>query len=138
MQKSIILAVAALVSVALADSSSGNTISRRLNMGGESETKRNVQAISTSYTSAQYCPSTKTYYYSKAFVCPAAVTTYSSAQYCPSTKTYYYSYSFYCAPTSISSITGALNYASSAVSSATSAVNSALTYTYGQYCSYTR
>ena len=32
------------------------------------------------------------------FVCPAAVTAYSSAQYCPSTKTYYYSYSFYCAP----------------------------------------
>ena len=25
-------------------------------------------------------------------------TAYSSAQYCPSTKTYYYSYSFYCGP----------------------------------------
>jgi hypothetical protein len=63
MQKSLILAVAALVSVAMADSSTGNTISRRLNMGGESETKRNVQAISTTFSSAQYCPTTKTYYY---------------------------------------------------------------------------
>ncbi len=63
MQKSLILAFAALVSVALADSSTGNTISRRLNMGGESETKRNVQAISTTFSSAQYCPTTKTYYY---------------------------------------------------------------------------
>jgi hypothetical protein len=52
MQKSVLLAVAALVSVALADSSSGNTISRRLNMGGENEAKRNIQAISTSYTTA--------------------------------------------------------------------------------------
>jgi hypothetical protein len=63
MQKSLIIAFAALVSVALADSSTGNTISRRLNMGGESETKRNVQAISTTFSSAQYCPTTKTYYY---------------------------------------------------------------------------
>jgi hypothetical protein len=63
MQKSLIIAFAALVSVALADSSTGNTISRRLNMGGESETKRNIQAISTTFSSAQYCPTTKTYYY---------------------------------------------------------------------------
>ena len=45
MQKSVLLAVAALIAVASANSSNGNTISRRLNAGGETETKRNVQAI---------------------------------------------------------------------------------------------
>ena len=126
MQKSFILAVAALVSVALADSSSGNTISRRLNMGSDSESKRNVQAISTSYTTAQYCSTTRTYYYSRSFVCPKT-STYSSAQYCPSTRTYYYSYSFYCAPT-----------VTSTIGSITSAVTSATTYSSAQYCSYTK
>jgi hypothetical protein len=127
MQKSIILAVAALVSVALADPSSGNIISRRLNMGSESETKRNVQAISTSYTSAQYCPSTKTYYYSKAFYCAPSVTgtinsisnavtsatTYSTAQYCSYTKSYYYSKAYVC---------------SAAIGNALNAANNALNY----------
>jgi hypothetical protein len=46
-----LLAVAALFTVALANTSNGNTISRRL-MGGENETKRNIQAVSTTYTSA--------------------------------------------------------------------------------------
>ena len=81
MQKSVLLAITALVALASANSSNGNGISRRLIVGGENETKRNVQAVSTTYTTAQYCPSTKTYYYSKSFVCPAtaAATTYSSA-----------------------------------------------------------
>ena len=52
MQKSVLLAVAALIAVASANSSNGNTISRRLNVGGETETKRNVQAISTTFSSA--------------------------------------------------------------------------------------
>jgi hypothetical protein len=52
MQKSVILAIAALVALASANSSHGNGISRRLNVGGENETKRNVQAVSTTYTTA--------------------------------------------------------------------------------------
>jgi len=52
MQKSVILAIAALVALASANSSNGNGISRRLNMGGENENKRNVQAVSTTYSTA--------------------------------------------------------------------------------------
>ena len=52
MHKTVLLTIAALVAVAFANSSNGNSISRRMNVGGESETKRNVQAISTTYTSA--------------------------------------------------------------------------------------
>ena len=52
MHKTVLLTIAALVAVALANSSNGNSISRRMNVGGENETKRNVQAISTTYTSA--------------------------------------------------------------------------------------
>jgi len=52
MQKSVFLAIAALIAVASANPPSANTISRRLNIGSESETKRNAQAISMTYSSA--------------------------------------------------------------------------------------
>jgi len=42
MKKSIILALAALIAVTTASPSQGNTISRRLNVGNEGDTKRNA------------------------------------------------------------------------------------------------
>jgi hypothetical protein len=45
MHKSFLLAVFALIVAASANSITGNIISRRLNVGGERETKRNSQAI---------------------------------------------------------------------------------------------
>ena len=138
MHKFVLLGVAALMSLALANPSNGNTISRRLNMGGESESKRNVQAISTSYSSPLYCASTRTYYSSRAFYCPPSVTstlnsitssvtsatTYSSAQYCSYTKSYYYSKAYICS----AAIGNALNTANAAFNSANAAFNSVLNY----------
>ena len=70
---------------------------------------RNLQSISTNtYSTRQYCASSKTYYYSRMFICPAATittttrtpstpsTTYSSRQYCSTLRSYYYSRSFSC------------------------------------------
>ncbi len=52
MHKSVIIAIAALVAIASANSSNGNSISRRSNVGGENDTKRNTQAVSTTYSTA--------------------------------------------------------------------------------------
>ena len=90
--------------------------------------KRALQRATTTYTTRQYCASTRTYYYSRTFFCPAvtttpitvttSVSTFSSPQYCASTRTTYYSRSFFCPPVA-----------------ASVAITSIYTYSTRQYCS---
>jgi hypothetical protein len=104
-KKSLVIAVISALCLTIADASTVTEMMSASKSNRQEILKRSgvepkkLQVKMTSYPTAQYCASTKVYYYSRTFFCPPAVnirTNYSTAQYCPSTNSEYYSFSFYC------------------------------------------